>query len=111
MHYHFIFHEEDGYGFYTECVEIDGCRTEGHSFAETVANCEEVLELVLDEPAGDRLAPPLPDYSLDADEALVRIPVPPQMEAQVLARFYGAGDGQERVEKVREGRELILEAV
>ena len=45
MVYHFKIHTEDS-GFWAECLELDGCSTEGDTLEELAANAEEALKML-----------------------------------------------------------------
>ncbi len=51
LKYHFKIHNAEEGGYWAECVEIEGCRTQGDSKEELMKNMKEVLNLCLDEPA------------------------------------------------------------
>ncbi|MBK7891725.1 MAG: type II toxin-antitoxin system HicB family antitoxin [Bdellovibrionales bacterium] len=59
MHYHFRVHK-DGNGFWAECIELDGCQTEGEDLDTLKANAEDALNLYLSEPEESRMVFPLP---------------------------------------------------
>ena len=59
MKYHFRIHKE-GRGYWAECIEIEGCLTQGDSKAELLENMHEVLNLALDEPQGSKIIFPMP---------------------------------------------------
>ena len=48
MTYHFRIHEEDG--FWAECIELEGCVTQGRTRGELDRNMREALNLYLEEP-------------------------------------------------------------
>lgn len=48
MNYHFKIHKEDG-GFWAECLELNGCRTQADTREELDAAMEEALNLFLSE--------------------------------------------------------------
>lgn len=53
MRYHFKVHKE-GKGYWAECVELDGCRTQGSTLSELRENMKEALDLYLSEPADSK---------------------------------------------------------
>lgn len=59
MKYHFKIHKEKG-GYWAECVELEGCRTQGDTKAELLFNMDEALNLYLSEPADSKLIFPAP---------------------------------------------------
>ena len=59
MKYHFKIHKE-GKGYWTECVELSGCLTQGDSKSELLKNMEEALNLYLSEDEDSEVFFPLP---------------------------------------------------
>ena len=59
MKYHFKIHREKS-GFWAECLELAGCRTQANSQVELFHNMSEALNLFLSEPADSKLFFPLP---------------------------------------------------
>ena len=59
MLYHFKTHREAN-GYWAECLELEGCRTEADTLAELRDNMEEVLNLYLSETHISQLIFPLP---------------------------------------------------
>ena len=87
MVYHFRVYEENN-GYWAECVELPGCRTEADSMEELARNAEEALNLYLEEPEGSSIAFPLPEKPLAGD--IMEVPVDPQIALSVLLRNYRA---------------------
>lgn len=75
MKYHFRVHKE-GRGYWAECVELQGCRTEADTTVELAKNMREALNLFLDEPPSSSHVFPLPKKRL-AGRSLVEVPVSP----------------------------------
>ena len=87
MIYHFSVFEETS-GFWAECVELDGCRTQADTLIDLERNCIEALNLFLEEPSESRTVFPLPDRSLDHNSKLVKVEVEPEVAFAVLLRYY-----------------------
>jgi predicted RNase H-like HicB family nuclease/DNA-binding XRE family transcriptional regulator len=87
MKYHFKMHKEKG-GFWAECFELNGCVTQADTQEELYKNCEEALNLFLEEPNDSKIIFPLPDNSLDAEKDIVKIQVEPEIALAVLLRNY-----------------------
>jgi predicted RNase H-like HicB family nuclease/DNA-binding XRE family transcriptional regulator len=87
MKYHFKIHKEKK-GFWAECLELDGCFTQADTRQELYKNCEEVLNLFLEEPADSKIIFPLPDESLDGKNNVIKIKVEPEIALAVLLRNY-----------------------
>lgn len=63
MKYHFKIHKAEK-GFWAECLELDGCQTQGDSKAELHANIQEALDLYLSEPESSKKLFPKPNVKL-----------------------------------------------
>jgi predicted RNase H-like HicB family nuclease/DNA-binding XRE family transcriptional regulator len=87
MIYHFNIHEEDN-GFWAECVELPGCKTQAETYDGLIAACEESLNLFLEEPKDSKVVFPLPNELLENDSSLLGIAVEPEIALAVLLRFY-----------------------
>ena len=83
MVYHFKIHTEDS-GFWAECLELDGCSTEGDTLEELAANAEEALNLYVEETEDSPVTHPLPQKS--SAEDVMEVPVDPQLALSVLLR-------------------------
>jgi predicted RNase H-like HicB family nuclease/DNA-binding XRE family transcriptional regulator len=87
MKYHFKIHKEK-VGFWAECLELNGCVTQANTQEELYKNCEEALNLFLEEPNDSKIIFPLPDNSLDTKNDTVKIQVEPEIALAVLLRNY-----------------------
>ena len=87
MYYHFKIYEENS-GFWAECIELDGCNSEGDTLPELKKNLNEALSLYLDEPPGTNMTFPLPDDSVFKTADLISIPVDPKQALSILLRSY-----------------------
>jgi predicted RNase H-like HicB family nuclease len=87
MYYHFKTHRE-GNGYWAECLELDGCVSQGDTLKELRGFCEEALNLYLEEPGDSKIIFPLPDETLDKNKKLIKIPVEPEIALAVLLRNY-----------------------
>lgn len=77
MHYHFKINKEDD-GFWGQCVELQGCQSQGDTFEELLDNLAEALNLYLDEPQGSNVVFPLPNEEVDENrEDIIKIAVDP----------------------------------
>ncbi len=91
MHYRFTLHHE-GTGYWAEAVDLAGCLTQGDTTEELYANCEEALNLYLDEPEGSSVVFPLPSTGkVEGDTFEVR--VEPEIAFSVLLRACRARHG------------------
>lgn len=87
MVYHFWVHESTP-GYWAECIELDGCATQGDTIDELRANAYEALNLYLDEPATSGTVFPLPGEHAGAN--VLDIPVEPEIALSVWLRNYRA---------------------
>ena len=89
MIYHFNMHKEED-GFWAECVELPGCKTQAETYSELIEFCKESLNIYLEEPKDSKVVFPLPNESLDNDSTLLRIDVEPEVALAVLLRYNRA---------------------
>lgn len=86
MRYHFKIHKE-GRGYWAECMELDGCRTQGDTKEELFSNMEEALNLFLSEPVTSQTFFPPPKSNVK-DKDVVEVSVYPSVAfATFLRRF------------------------
>jgi predicted RNase H-like HicB family nuclease len=87
MKYHFKIHKEKN-GFWAEFLELDGCLTQADNREELYKNCEEALNLFLEEPKDSKIIFPLPNDSLDDAKNTIKIRVDPEIPLAVVLRNY-----------------------
>lgn len=85
MKYHFSVHKETN-GFWAECIELSGCRTQAETLEELKSACFEALNLYLEEPQSSNLVFPLPQDISACNKKILEIPVEPQIALAVLLR-------------------------
>jgi antitoxin HicB len=90
MKYHFKIHKE-GTGFWAECLELQGCLTQGDDRKHLDEMMLEVLSLYLDEPETSTILFPMPDPSLKGRN-IVEVPVQTSVAMAMVLR-------QSRVER------------
>ena len=83
MVYHFKVHTEDS-GLWAECLELEGCSTQGDTLEELAANAEEALNLFLEESEDSPVIHPLPQSTSAPD--VIEVPVDPQLALSVVLR-------------------------
>lgn len=88
MVYHFRIHNEP-HGYWAECVELEGCSTQGEDMEELQHNAREALELYLEEPEDSQLVFPLPREVKGKD--ILQVPVDPPLAFSVLLRNHRIG--------------------
>ena len=69
MHYHFKVHEEEN-GFWAECIELEGCQSQGDTIEELELNLKDALNLYLDEPAKSKEIFRFPDKNIKGENIL-----------------------------------------
>jgi antitoxin HicB len=63
MGYHFKIHKEES-KYWAECIELEGCNTQGKTKEELFRNMKEALDLYLDEPEDSTLEVPKPKKNI-----------------------------------------------
>ena len=86
MRYHFKVHK-DGQGFWAECIELKGCRTQAKNRATLLNNMREALNLYLDEPADSKAIFPLPKKRCPGRN-VAAVPVEPKVALSFLLRRH-----------------------
>lgn len=87
MRYHFKVHKE-GKGFWAECLELDGCTTQGDSKEELFENMQESLNTYLEEPDDSSHLFPFPKKRIKKASSIVEVPVDPMVAFSYLVRYY-----------------------
>ncbi|MFW9874986.1 MAG: type II toxin-antitoxin system HicB family antitoxin [Candidatus Thorarchaeota archaeon] len=87
MKYHFKVHKE-GDGFWAECVELDGCITQGDSKKELFKNMQEALNLYLEEPEDSTFLAPFPRKNLKITRSIIEVPVDPEVAFGFMVRYH-----------------------
>lgn len=85
MKYHFKIHK-DGKGFWAECLEIEGCLTQGENRKHLAAMVKDALEAMLSAPDDSKWILPLPNPSLKGKNIMVVSPAPTVALAALLHR-------------------------
>lgn len=100
MKYHFKVHKE-GSGFWAECIELDGCYTQGDSKEELFENMQDALNTYLHEPADSKTLAALPRASIKTTQTVVEVPVDPSVALAYSIRRQRIKNGltQEEVAK------------
>lgn len=92
MKYHFKVHKE-AEGFWAECLELEGCITQGDSMEELVENMKEALNLYIAEPEASKDLAPLPDESIRRSKTIVEVAVDPEVAFCFLVRYCRIKEG------------------
>ena len=91
MRYHFKTHK-NGRGYWAECIELKGCKTQAESRAYLLENMTEVLNLYLEEPADSKTTFPLPKKRCFGRN-IVTVPVDPKVALAFLLRRHRLTNG------------------
>ena len=87
MKYHFKIHKEDD-GFWAQCLELEGCVTQGDSIEELNKNMEEALNLYVSEPEDSKEFAAFPNHSIKRAKNVVEVPLEPEVAFSFLVRYY-----------------------
>jgi antitoxin HicB len=79
MNYHFRVHRAREGGFWAECIELEGCRSQAGSRATLVRNLREALDLYLSEPETSKTVFPRPRRISPRDPNIVAIAPSPSV--------------------------------
>jgi len=85
MYYHFKIHKEAD-GYWGECIELEGCVTQGDSLEELQKNMEEALNLYLDGPYNSDITFPMPNKEAKGRN-IVEVPVLPKIAFALMMRM------------------------
>lgn len=91
MNYHFKYWKE-GVGYWSKCLEFDGCYTQGKTIEELHHNMHEALNLHLDEPANSKTILPLPKKKLKGRN-IVEVHVEPRIAFAHYLRYLRLARG------------------
>jgi antitoxin HicB len=83
--YHFKIHKEKD-GYWAECLELEGCHTQGESMDELRFNMEEALNLYLSEPEKSKVLFPLPLKNSKKMRRVEKVKVDPSVAFAMLIR-------------------------
>ena len=86
MFYHFKIHKESN-GYWAECIELDGCITQGDTLKELEYNMFEALNLYLDEPSDSKVIFPLPKKSISGKN-IKKVPVDSKIAFSLYLKHY-----------------------
>jgi|APFre7841882654_1041346.scaffolds.fasta_scaffold91348_2 predicted RNase H-like HicB family nuclease len=87
MKYHFRV-EKEKKGFSAQCIEFEGCVTQGDSMKELVANMEEALNLYVFEPEDSKELVSLPDKKIKASAHIIEVPLDPEIAFSFMLRYH-----------------------
>nr|NGX27718.1 hypothetical protein [Chlamydiota bacterium] len=87
MKYHFKIHKE-GKHFWAQCVELEGCITQGTSLKDLRKNMQEALNLYVQEPESSKDLAALPDESIRRSKSIEEVSLDPQIAFSFMVRYY-----------------------
>lgn len=90
MKYHFKIYKE-GTGFWAQCIELEGCITQGDSKEELFKNMQEALNLYIEEPADSKTFAALPNKSISLARNVVEVQVDPAIAFAFMVRYKKNG--------------------
>lgn len=100
MKYHFKIHKEKK-GFFAQCIELEGCITQGNSMKELLLNMEEALNLYIQEPEDSKELAPLPNPSMRKSKSVVEVSLDPEIAFSFMVRYYRIRHGMTQAEAAR----------
>lgn len=89
MVYQFKIHKESR-GYWAECVELEGCQTQGDTMEELKSNAGEALNLFLSEPEETGVLFPLPRQKTKKDSRILLVPVEPGVALSLMLKHLRA---------------------
>ena len=87
MKYHFKIHKEKE-GYWAECLELQGCVTQGDTLKILHKNMEAALKLYIEEPDSSKYIAPLPDTKIKTSKNIIAVPLNPKTAFSFLVRMH-----------------------
>ena len=87
MKYHFRIQKEKK-GYSAQCIELEGCITQGDTLKELQKNMEEALNLYVQEPADSEDLAALPKDSIRKSKDVVGVSLDSSVAFSFLVRYY-----------------------
>jgi predicted RNase H-like HicB family nuclease/DNA-binding XRE family transcriptional regulator len=87
MKYHFKIHKE-GKRLWAQCLELEGCITQGDTLQELHMNMTEALNLYIEEPEHSKDLASLPDASIKISKSVIEVQVDPTIALAFLIRHF-----------------------
>ncbi|HSW87423.1 MAG TPA: type II toxin-antitoxin system HicB family antitoxin [Rhabdochlamydiaceae bacterium] len=100
MKYHFKIHKE-GKGFWAQCLELEGCITQGKSIKALHKNMQEALNLYIQEPEDSIDLASFPDNSVRKSKNVVEIALDPEIAFSFMVRYYRLKKGMTQAEAAK----------
>ncbi len=83
MKYHFKIYEEDSI-LWADCIELEGCRTQGGDLEDLKKNIDEAMFVYLDEPYESLIVFPLPDVSIKDTNNIIGVEVDAKQALSII---------------------------
>ena len=87
MKYHFQIHKEKEGGYFAQCIEIEGCVTQGETLSELRENMREALNLSISEPEDSKYLVPLSNDKIKLSRDIEEISPDPQVALAYSVRY------------------------
>jgi predicted RNase H-like HicB family nuclease len=87
MKYHFRVRKEK-VGYSAQCIELEGCVTEGNSKRKLHKNMQEALNLYIQEPESSNDLADFPDNSIRRSKNVVEVSLDPSIAFSFLVRYH-----------------------
>lgn len=100
MKYHFRIRKEK-VGFSAQCIELEGCITQGNNMKQLLANMEEALNLYIQEPEDSKDLAELPDESIRRSKNVIEVALEPEVAFAFMVRYYRIKHGLTQSEVAR----------
>lgn len=97
MKYHFRIQKERK-GYSAQCIELEGCITEGDTLKELKKNMAEALNLYVQEPADSEDLAALPKKTVRKSKNIVEVALDPSVAFSFLVRYYRITHGMTQQE-------------
>ncbi len=91
MKFHFKTHKEKN-GFWAECIELKGCKTQADSWKELNKNMQDALNLFLNEPVNSKIIFPLPRKKM-TEKNITSVLVHPRIAFSFYLRQFRLKNG------------------
>ncbi len=87
MKYHFKVHKE-GKFYWAQCLELEGCVTQGRNLKELNANMQEALNLYIQEPDDSTDLAVLPRSNVRKSKNIAEVSVDPEIAFAFMVRYH-----------------------
>ena len=87
MKYHFSYKTDDD-GIWGNCCEVPELYAQADTLDDCKKNCEEALNLMLEEPVDSQVEFKLPEKKFDEKANTIQVPVYPEVAFGMLLRIY-----------------------